>query len=507
MSTTTLEERDERIARALSNPAFFAEVYVAPLDPNWTSTLPSFGLDMLRFAVSTERAVVQLPPEFLKSTLLSQVLPLWLTFRSRYFDQQLRGMLMSEEEGMAAANLNVVAWHILNNEDLQRDFADSTGKPLVRPSASEGVWREDAIVIDRAHPSRDPTWQAKGLDSKGIHGRRLDVFIGDDLITPRNASSPAMRKKALDVFDLQVETRLVRGAKALVTGNFNDSEDLLSTLSKRQRWATFRRPSLHMPGKPDVAPRESQFAEAEELWPENWDRERLMVEYHDKPNRFRRIHLLDPRAEYGERLNTGWVDVIDKEATPLEEAHFFMAVDPAPGGAGPDLDYCSIAVGALHGANLDLVMSFDVRAPAPRQVDLLASIHDGFQRLGYGVRSIGVAKVALDRYFRGAVVIKRPDLDRKLDEVSTAGPKVERIEALGPYAQSGWLRVWESAWSGKTSDPADRSEELTLHEQWRDFPHGSHDDKLDSLDVLIRLCRAYAVMGDRHYKIEIMAAD
>jgi hypothetical protein len=102
----------------------------------------------------------------------------------------LRGMLASEEEGLAASNLGVVAWHIENNEFLARDFVDGQGNPYRLPRPHRGV-----LALRRHHrqppgASKDPTWQAKGLDSKGVQGRRIDVLIADDLVTPKNSMSP-----------------------------------------------------------------------------------------------------------------------------------------------------------------------------------------------------------------------------------------------------------------------------------------------------------------------------
>lgn len=503
-------ERLTRVRRALANPVYFAEAYVRPYDPNWKATMPAFAQEMLRFIRVARRGVVMLPPEFMKTTIISQVYPLWLTYRATAMKELLRGMIASEEEGIASANLGVVAWHIENNELLARDFVDSEGRPLVYPDTTEDVWRRDAITVARDGTSKDPTWQAKGLDSKGIQGRRLDVLIADDLITPKNASSPALRKRALDFWDLQFETRLVATGQGIICGNFNDNRDLLSTLSMRSNYELFRRPSLHRPDDPTLPPTDADMGNPDksiETWPNVWPRERLLAEKIAKPNRFRRIHLLDSRAEMGEQLKVDWVQVIQPVQTPMKYARYFITLDPAPGGVGEDLDFFNISVGALHEGNLDLVESRDIRADTPRQVELVGLIHDRYQRMGRGVIAIGGAKITLDRYMRGALTVKRPDLAHKIVEISVPGHKEERLEALGPYAQSGYLRIWESAWMGLTSDHIDQWQELSLMEQWRDFPHGKHDDKLDGLDILCRTAREFGSVQDIDYELQILTAD
>jgi hypothetical protein len=502
------ERKLRRIKRGLANPIFFGEYYLAPYDPNWSEALPPFAHDMMRFIVGCERGVIMLPVEFLKTTLGSQLYPIWLTYRRTYLMEQLRGMLFSEEQGLAAANLALVAWHIEHNEHLAADFQDERGRPLVHPSVDEEVWREDAIVVQRQYPSKDPTWQAKGLDGKGIHGRRLDVVIGDDVVTPRNAHSPTLRKQALDTLDLSVATRVVAGGQIVMLGNFNDTKDLLSTLSRRRRWRTFKRPSAYLPDQVDVAPTESQLYATDTwrpTWPTNWTQQRLLEEYEDTPNRFRRIHLMDPAAERGERLQVGWLNPIDPEQTPLDAARIHMAIDAAPGGEGDDLDFVNISVGALHseGSNFDLLGSIDFRAKLPQQIKMLGAIHDRFARVGQGVFNIAVYKHAMDNYLADAVEMGRADLVPLITPISGGtGTKEERLEALGPFGQSGWFRIWEEVMDKLTSDDADQGQELTFVEQWREFPTARHDDKLDGLWLLIHGAREFAEVRDVEFELE-----
>jgi hypothetical protein len=494
-------ERQDRIKLALANPVFFGEYYIRPFDPNWTAPLPRFAHEMMRFGLATRRGVVILPPEFLKTTLLSQVLPIWLTYRWTYEGKLLRGMLLSEEEGMATNNLSVVAWHIENNPLLQRDFCDGNGRPVVYPSPDEDTWRDDAIITARVGASKDPTWQAKGLDSKGIQGRRIDWLIGDDVITPRNAESPAMRKRALHLWDMQITTRLVAQGKALICGNFNDTRDLLMTLAARESYEVFKRPALHDPHHPEKADPDGVAT-----WPQNWSKERLEQERKDKPQRFRRIFLLDARAEMGERLQVDWMTVIEPEVTPLRYARYFIGVDPAPGGYGDDLDFFNATVLAVHETHADIVECIDIRGTLPQQISLVGALHDRYQRLGRGVIAVGGARVALDRYFRGALENARKDLGPKIVDVSIPGQKEERLEALGVFAQTKWLRVWRPVWFEMTSASHDQWQEQSLFEQWRDFPHGKHDDKLDGLDVAIRVAREFAHVGEVEWDLEMLEA-
>lgn len=486
--------RLRRVSVAVANPAIFGEIYLRPFDPNWNGPLPEVAKDELRFAMGTQRGVLIMPPEFLKTTMLSQLYPLWLTARYAAAGalDRLSIMLLSEEEGLASANLRVVEWHIENNPLIARDFVDAEGRRLLVPDPDEDKWTDTEFVVVRRGASKDPTAQAKGLESMGIQGSRIRHLIGDDVITPRSAGSPAKRKRALELWDLSITTRVFEDGQAIIAGNFNSSRDLLSTLAARPSYSVFKRPSLHVKGKPEQPPADPTDPKAELTLPERWSRERLDRERADKPNRFRRIHLLDPHAAGGERLKVEWMTVIPADETPMDKCKFYFGLDIAVGGDSADLDFFNLTVGAAHGDHLDIVACHDTRAEIAEQVELLAVYYDRFSRLGRGVAAIGGAKVAIDRLWRKALKMHRSDLDPKLVEVSIPGSKEERLEGLGPPAKSGYLRVWEQAWTGLTADAEDQPAELSLSEQWTDFPEIPHDDKLDGVDVLVRTASEFA---------------
>jgi len=140
-------ERKKRVARALGNPIYFGEVYVRPYDANWTAPLPRFAYEMAQFALGVRRGVIIMPPEYLKTTLVSQVIPLFLTVSETVQGKLLRGMLLSEEEDMAKNNLSVIKWHIENNDYIRADFCDEQGRALIYPDPDEATWRDDAIIV------------------------------------------------------------------------------------------------------------------------------------------------------------------------------------------------------------------------------------------------------------------------------------------------------------------------------------------------------------------------
>jgi hypothetical protein len=482
------ERREKRVAAAFGNPVYFGETYIRPYDDNWAAPLPDVAVELLRFACQARRGVVMTPPEFLKTTTISQVYPLWLTYRYAQAGKlaHLHGALMSELQELAERNLSVIAWHIENNPDLARDFVDMHGRPLVEPDPEQDKWTDEEIIVRRPTPSKDPTWQAKGVKTT-IQGARLNHFIGDDLVTPGSAKSVAKQRDALDRWDTEVTTRLVANGQALIAGNFNHPRDLLSTVASRPSYRVLKRPSLHVPDDPETAPEDPRDPTAVVALPEKWPRQRILAELSEKPFRFPVIHLLRAAQKGGTMLREAWVTRISLDQIPALGRTILFAIDPAPGAeVDPDPSFFTITVGILTRANLDIVESYAARMEPTEQVELLSAMVESRRSQGH-VGGIGISKVALDKYARGAFEVGDPTLRPLLHPHSVGeGSKVERLGQLGTYFKGGWARVTEDAWHAKTSAPDDRDQETTLAEEWTTLPMQRHDDRLDGVDVLVK---------------------
>jgi hypothetical protein len=252
----------------------------------------------------------------------------------------------------------------------------------------------------------------------------------------------------------------------------------------RRRWATQRSVRL--------------------TWPEVWTWDRLQNERFMKPNRFRSIHLLDSRAEMGEHAQ-GRVDASHpaRYRHPIKYARYYIGIDPAPGSSQDDPDFFNITVGAMHGTNLDIVECFDTRADVTRQVELVGTHARPLPADGSGVVAVGGAKITLDRYFRGALTIARPDLTL-ISWWRSASPVTRRSvwKVLVLTLSRASCAAGRIGWA--LPPAADQWQESSLMEQWRDFPHGRHDDKLDGLDVMTRTAREFANVDDVTWDLEVL---
>jgi hypothetical protein len=119
--------------------------------------------------------------------------------------------------------------------------------------------------------------------------------------------------------------------------------------------------------------------------------------------------------------------------------------------------------------------------------------------------TLGLAIQALDDLERDIEKLGRAiKLAHKIVDFSVPGQKEERLEGLGPYAKTGWLRIHEAAWYGLTSAPSDQWQVMSLREAWRDFPQGTHDDRLDGVDGVIRVAREFSMVGDVELTLEAL---
>lgn len=491
-TTPTSTSRERRVAAALGNPAWFGEHYVRPYDEEWTAPLPRVPIEILRFAKSVKRGVIICPPEFLKTTVLSQLYPLWLTYLYAAAGKLalLHGALLSEYQDLARRNLSVVAWHIEHNDRLRADFIDRRGRALVEPDPQEDKWTDDEIVVRRPGASKDPTWQAAGIHTQ-MQGSRLRHLIGDDLVTPLSASSPAKQTEAIRIWDQQSTSRLIEDGQAIVAGNFNHNKDLVSTIAGRPRYAAMWRPSFHKPGDPSAPP--DNYRDPEEAiptMPEKWPRARLLEEAAEKPGTFQIVHMLRGGGAGGALLRAGWVTRITWEQVPAIGRVYLLSLDPAPGAeVDPDPSFFTITVGVLTGSHLDVVESFADRMEPTEQVEVLSAKVETYRGRGH-VGGVAMSKVALDRYAKGAFEVGDMSLRPLLHPHSLPqGSKIERLGQLGTYFKGGWARVLETAWTEQTSGEDHRNQETSLEEEWTTLPNQRHDDRLDGLDLLVREAR------------------
>lgn len=187
-----------------------------------------------------EYLVVNCPPGAGKSTLMTRILPAWLTVRNR----AIRGMIVSNTQRNAENYTDLLRRafeHPLpiraDDNDLRLGIAVDAESSLPRdygifkaPNADSGqVWSRKAVQVmqwdDRPVSQKEPTWSAFGMGGQFL-GNRLNVILGDDVYDKSAQQTPEARQKFKLWFDANVETRLEPNGLLALVGQRQHADDI-----------------------------------------------------------------------------------------------------------------------------------------------------------------------------------------------------------------------------------------------------------------------------------------
>lgn len=452
--------REERRKWALLNPALFNEWYIRPFDKKWKTDTPDFHFLMLEFVLSHDRVVIHVPVEHAKSTLFSIGFPLWLTYK----DRNIRGAIISNTARQASGFMRRVMWHIANNPLLKEDFG-TFEEGGVEPSFKE-KWTEEQIIVKRDvwGQSKDPTWQAIGVEG-AIYGARLDVAILDDVIDLSNSLTDHTRRRVEDWFHEMLESRIVDGGQIIVLGTLQHEKDLLCSLSENPEYAYLRL---------ECYDEENHVT----LWPEVWPEKRVLRRKRSiGSTRFRKQMQNDRRARTGNMLKTEWLNFYgpqhEVQLPPSEELIFYAGVDPAITDSREkaeleDLDFFVLTILGYHPATA-LVFGIEqvrFRGTLPQQIDVLEEKYKQ-----YRFKLVGIEANAYQKALAQAARLSKLLIPVKT--VTTSLGKIPRMEVLASHFET--KRIWiPPTWNA-------------FIDEWMDFPDGPHDDTLDSVDIAFKV--------------------
>jgi hypothetical protein len=167
-------------------------------------------------------------------------------------DATERHVFLNNGQDGAKKSLGAVKKYIEKSKELRAVF------PKLLPG---NLWREDAIVVEGAGMSRDPSIYCLGFHGN-ITGARIDRAKVDDLLDYENTRTPEARKDVDSWFRRTFLSRLTgRSTLAFLTNAWHE-EDLGFTLSE-DGWFSLHYPVLDDSGQP--------------TWPERWDLPRIAL--------------------------------------------------------------------------------------------------------------------------------------------------------------------------------------------------------------------------------------
>jgi len=300
---------------------------------------------LLDFISDHEKCVVMMPAGSSK-TFICACITLWLLGR----DPTERGAVVSENEGMAAKVLAMVAEYIEHSVEIRNVFPK-----LQRSIRYNEPWTQTAITVDRPYGIRDASVRAYGQGGK-IQGSRLSWIVVDDLCGAENSATKESRDKIRSWFDSDVKSRLPidRPGRLVVTNTARHPDDLMHTL-RREGWPTLRMDIMGGIEITDGAERlrsgkgpwtspylrllSKQFAdkgrwrlvahdpdpdENVPLWPERWPLDKVEeLRRGYLPHEFNKVFMNITRDDASAQCKTEWVEECKRKARD-DYKHFHM---------------------------------------------------------------------------------------------------------------------------------------------------------------------------------------
>lgn len=203
----------------LDNPDAFILYYFG----HRIEELEQFHLRLIHNATQRPRGLILYPAAHGKTTLVSELLPIWAICRN----PNVRVVDIAKNDIDAKSITRSIQSELLSNNRLISDFGPF--KPDGDESKAWALERFD--VAARTRHGKSSTWAAFGAGARTALGYRTDWTICDDVVTDVNSSTPEQRGKLREWFNQGPETMGDHGDSRLtVVGTRFHPEDLYGDL-------------------------------------------------------------------------------------------------------------------------------------------------------------------------------------------------------------------------------------------------------------------------------------
>jgi len=220
-------------------------------------------LRLLDAAVNQSRSLTLYPAGHGKTTLISELLPIW----GMCADPDIRVAVIAKNDDEAAGIMRSIQHELVSNKQLIEDF----GPFLVKDHP--WVWSIGRLSIaNRTRGGKSDTLAIFGAGAKTILGYRTDWSICDDVVTAENSATFEQRNKLRSWFNKSVATGPEHHhSRITVVGTRFEPDDLYQDIMD------LRNPETDLPiykinHEDAVVDEERKIT----LWPKQWPWGRLM---------------------------------------------------------------------------------------------------------------------------------------------------------------------------------------------------------------------------------------
>ena len=388
------------------------------------------------------RLIVNMPPRHTKSEFASYLLPSWMVGRN----PKLK-IIQVTHTGELAIRFGRKAKHLIDSEEYSKIF--------------DTRLQEDSKAAGRWETAQGGEYFAAGVGG-AITGRGADLLIIDDPHSEQDALSPTSMENAYEWYTSGPRQRLQPGGKIILVMTRWSKKDLTGILLKNQKevkgdqWEVVEFPAILDHG-----------AKPESVWPEYWKLDELEKVKATLPvGKWNAQWMQRPTSEEGALIKREWWRTWDKDYLP--NLHYVIQSYDTAYLKKETADFSAITTWGVFYPNED----------APANLILIDSIKGRYE-------FPELRRVALDqyKYWKPESVIieakaaglpltyelRQMDIPVQNFTPSKGNDKHVRVNTCAPLFESGII------WA-----PDQKFAEEVI-EECAAFPHGDHDDLVDSM--------------------------
>ena len=388
------------------------------------------------------RLIVNMPPRHTKSEFASYLLPAWMVGRN----PKLK-IIQATHTGELAIRFGRKAKNLIDSEEYAKIFKTRL--------------QEDSQAAGRWETAQGGEYFAAGVGG-AITGRGADLLIIDDPHSEQDALSPNAMENAYEWYTSGPRQRLQPGGKIILVMTRWSKKDLTGILLKNQtevkadQWDVVEFPAILDHG-----------SKAEAVWPEYWKLDELEKVKATLPvGKWNAQWMQRPTSEEGALIKREWWRVWDKDYIP--DLHYVIQSYDTAYLKKETADFSAITTWGVFYPNED----------SPANLILVDAIKGRYE-------FPELRRIALDqyKYWKPESVIveakasglpltyelRQMDIPVQNFTPSKGNDKHVRVNTCAPLFESGLI------WA-----PDQKFAEEVI-EECAAFPHGDHDDLVDSM--------------------------
>ncbi len=455
----------ETLARKGRESLFFLTRAILRFD-KMTKEIHSPICDTLMEYQDNKRLLVMLPRDWYKTTLVSICYSIWRAIN----DPEIRILVVQNTYTNAVAKLAAIKQIFEKNEIFRACY------PEILPT-TKSTWSREALCVNRKGTFPEATFEAAGT-STAVVSRHYDVIIEDDTVAPDfdNITGALMQPTQAEIekcigwhklaHPLLIEPAL---SQIIVVGTRWVEGDLLDWVIQHEPQYTIISRSVREDEKGLSHPQgKIVWTETDDGVPKFNEEVLNQLEAALGPYMYSALYLNLPTSAADMLFKPAWINYYAELPQGLL---FCTSQDPSSGDANltSDPDYDSIMTTAINPKNGHIyVVHYNRERMDPgQQVSVLFDHYRAYKPMRYYLEAISYQRT-LAYWIRKKM--NHENVFFPIEEVrSHKASKVDRIRGLQPYFAAHRVFI--------------RADMQELENELLCFPHGRHDDIVDSLSM------------------------